>query len=138
MCDKFSHPHSLIKAFIYHSGESRDSHDVFMPQLRKSGEHIGFGLSVRPSVDGKRGGLVVNDSDSGSRGRGFEPHSGQPFCVLEQGTFTPQKVLVIPRKRWLRPNMTEKIVYRDVKNQSTNQPTNQPTNRPSVCPFKII
>ena len=37
-------------------------------------------------------------------------------CVLEQGTFTPQKVLVIPRKRWLRPNMT------DIKNQSTNQP----------------
>ena len=66
---------------------------------------------------GERGGLVVNASDSGSRGRGFEPHSG----VLEQGTFTPQKVLVIPRKRWLRPNMSGKIIYRDVKNQSTNQ-----------------
>ena len=26
---------------------------------------------------GERGGLVVNTSDSGSRGRGFEPHSGQ-------------------------------------------------------------
>ena len=26
---------------------------------------------------GERGGLVVNASDSGSRGRGFEPHSGQ-------------------------------------------------------------
>ena len=25
----------------------------------------------------ERGGLVVNASDSGSRGRGFEPHSGQ-------------------------------------------------------------
>ena len=37
---------------------------------------------------GERGGLVINASDSGSRGRGFEPHSG---CVLEQGTFTPQK-----------------------------------------------
>ena len=34
-------------------------------------------------------GLVVNAFDSGSRGRGFEPHSG--CCVLEQGTFTPQK-----------------------------------------------
>ena len=26
---------------------------------------------------GERGGLVVNASDSGSRGRGFKPHSGQ-------------------------------------------------------------
>ena len=26
---------------------------------------------------GERGGLVVNASDSGSRGRRFEPHSGQ-------------------------------------------------------------
>ena len=30
-------------------------------------------------------------------------------CILEQDTFTPQKVLVIPRKRWLRPDMTEKL-----------------------------
>ena len=28
-------------------------------------------------AQGERGGLVVNASDSGSRGRGFEPHSGQ-------------------------------------------------------------
>ena len=52
---------------------------------------------------------MVNDSDSRSRGRGFEPHSVKPCCVLEQGTFTPQKVLVIPRKRWLGPNMTGKL-----------------------------
>ena len=39
---------------------------------------------------GERGGLVVNASDSGSRGTGNE-------------------VLVIPRKRWLRPNMTGKL-----------------------------
>ena len=32
-------------------------------------------------IKGERGGLVVNGSDSGSRGRGFEPHSGQTvFC----------------------------------------------------------
>ena len=48
---------------------------------------------------------------------------GSPCCVLEQEIVTPQKVLVIPRKRSLRPNMTEKIVSRDVKHQ-TNQ-TNQ-------------
>ena len=41
---------------------------------------------------------------------------GSPCCVLEQDIFTPpppQKkkkiVLVISRKRWLRPNMTEKL-----------------------------
>ena len=35
-------------------------------------------------------------------------------CILEQDTFTSQKVqlrvLVIPRKRWLRPDMTEKLL----------------------------
>ena len=38
---------------------------------------------------------------------GSSPTRVKPCCVLEQGTFTPPKVLVIPRKRWLRPNMTE-------------------------------
>ena len=32
---------------------------------------------------------------------------GSPCCVLEQDIFSPKKVLVIPRKRWLRPNITE-------------------------------
>ena len=40
---------------------------------------------------------------------GSSPTRVKPCCVLEQGTFTPQKVLVIPRKQWLRPNMTEKL-----------------------------
>ena len=35
-------------------------------------------------------------------------------------TFTPQKLLVIPRKRWLRPNMTEKLFTGTLR---TNQPT---------------
>ena len=35
--------------------------------------------------------------------------SGSVCCFLEQETFTPQKVLVIPRNRWLRLNMTEKL-----------------------------
>ena len=38
---------------------------------------------------------------------GDRPSIGLPCCVLEQDTFTSQKVLVIPRKRWLRPDMTE-------------------------------
>ena len=33
-----------------------------------------------------------------------------PCCILEQDTFTSQKVLVIPRKRWLRPDMTETLL----------------------------
>ena len=33
-----------------------------------------------------------------------------PCCILEQDTFTSQKVLVIPRKGWLRPGMTEKLL----------------------------
>ena len=78
-------------------------------------------LTFLPFKKGERGGLVVNASDSGSRGPGFEPHSGQTCCVLEQGTFTPLKVLVIPRKRWLRPNMTEKLFIGTLR---INQPTN--------------
>ena len=46
-------------------------------------------------------------SDSGARGRGVRSSLGSPCCILEQDTFKSQKVLVIPRKRWLRP---EKIV----------------------------
>ena len=50
---------------------------------------------------------MVNTSGSGSRGRGFEPHSGR--LILEQDIFTPPKVQVIPKKGWIRPNMTEKL-----------------------------
>ena len=31
-----------------------------------------------------------------------------PCCIPEQDTFPPKKVLVLLRKRWLRPDMTEK------------------------------
>ena len=48
-------------------------------------------------------------SDSGARGRGFDPHSGRRVVsVPEQDTFTSQKVPVILRKRLLHPDMTEK------------------------------
>ena len=60
---------------------------------------------------------------------GSSPTQVKPCCVLEQGTFTPYKVLVIPRKRWLRPNMTEQLFTRTLrKNQSTN-------NRKLICVF---
>ena len=36
---------------------------------------------------------------------GIRSSIGSSYCILEQDTFTSQKVLVIPRKRWLRPEM---------------------------------
>ena len=65
---------------------------------------------------------MVNASESGSRGRGSSPTRVKPCCVLEQGTLTLQKVLVIPRKRCLCPNMTEKLFNGTLR---INQPTNQ-------------
>ena len=59
---------------------------------------------------GRRGGLVVSASDSGARGRGFDPHSGRRVVSLSKIHLLPQKVLVIPRKWWLRPKMTEKLL----------------------------
>ena len=37
-----------------------------------------------------RGGLVVNTSDSGSRGRGFEPHSGRRVVSLSKTYLLPK------------------------------------------------
>ena len=45
----------------------------------------------------------------------------KPCCVLEQGTITPKKVLVIPRKRWIRPNMTDILFTGTLR---FNQPAN--------------
>ena len=45
---------------------------------------------------GRRDGLVVNDSDSGSRGQRLEPHSGRRVVFLSK-TYLPKK------KYWLYP-----------------------------------
>ena len=64
-------------------------------------------FGVRVSVmfhfmfEGERTGLVVRASDSGSGDPG-SILGRSVCCFLEQETFTPQKVLVIPRNRWLR------------------------------------
>ena len=64
---------------------------------------------------------MVNALDSGSKGRGFEPHSGRTMlCPRARRIYSP-KVLVIPRKWWLRPNMTEKLFTGTLKIKSTNQ-----------------
>ena len=59
----------------------------------------------------------------------------KPCCVLEQGTFTPQKVLVIPRKRWLRPNMTEKLFTGTLR---INQPTNHISQTKVPTPISVF
>ena len=47
-------------------------------------------------------------SDSGARGRGFDPHSGR--CVVSLSKIRlPPKSTGQPRKRWCRPDMTEKL-----------------------------
>ena len=51
----------------------------------------------------------ISPRSSGSRGRGFEPHSGRSVVSLSKTYLPPKKVLVIPRKRWLHPNMAEKL-----------------------------
>ena len=48
-------------------------------------------------------------SDSGARGLGFDTFLRR-VVSLSKDTFTPRKVLVIPRKRWLRPDMTGKLL----------------------------
>ena len=48
-------------------------------------------------------------SDSRARGRGFDPHSGCRVVSLSKIHLSPKKALVIHRKRWLHPDMTEKL-----------------------------
>ena len=70
---------------------------------------IGVNISEISSKARERCGLVVKAFDSGSRGQGFEPHSGQTvLCPRVRHIYSP-KVLVIPRKWWLRPSMTENL-----------------------------
>ena len=48
-------------------------------------------------------------SDSGARGRGFETYRRRVVSI-EQDTLLPESTGKLPRKRWLRPNMTEKLL----------------------------
>ena len=47
----------------------------------------------------------------------------QPCCVLEQDTLLPV-ILVIPRKQWQRPDMTEKLLTGTLR-LNTNKQTNK-------------
>ena len=59
-------------------------------------------LRVYSTVPSGRGGLVVNTSDSGSRGRGFEPHSGR--CVVSLS-----KTYLPPKKYWYYPGSSGSV-----------------------------
>ena len=58
---------------------------------------------------GKGGALGWLERRTPDRETRVRSSAGSVCCLLEQETFTPQKVLVIPRNRWLRLNMTEKL-----------------------------
>ena len=75
---------------------------------------------------GRRAGLIVRASDSGARGRGFDPHSGHRVVSLSK-THLPPKVLVIARKWRLCPNMTEKLFTWTLRIKSNNQATLYPS-----------
>ena len=58
---------------------------------------------------GGRTGLMVRASDFGSGDPGSILGRVGVFVSLSKKHLLPKKVLVIPRKRWLRLNMTEKL-----------------------------
>ena len=64
-----------------------------------------------------RGELVVNTSDSVSRGRGFEPHSGRRVVSLNKTYLPPKKYWEYPGRGGSVPTLL-KIVYWDVKHQT--------------------
>ena len=57
---------------------------------------------------GRCGGLLVERRPL-KRGW-FDPHSGRPVVSLSKIHLPPKKVLVMPMKRWLCPDMTEKLL----------------------------
>ena len=74
-------------------------------------------------VDLGRGGLVFNTSDPGSRGRGFEPHSGRRVVSLSKTYLPPApspKSTGNTQEAVAPSQHDRKIVNRDVKLQ-TNQ-----------------
>ena len=59
---------------------------------------------------GRGRGLVVERQTPERVVGGFDPHSGRRVLFLSKIHLPPKKVLVIPRKRWLCPDITEKLL----------------------------
>ena len=76
--------------------------------------HYRFILFDPLKPERRHGDLVVRGSDCRARGQGFHPHSDRSVVSLNKiytFTCTSQKVLkIIHRKRWLCPDMTEKLL----------------------------
>ena len=60
---------------------------------------------------------MVNTSDSGSRGRGFEPHTSRHVVSLSK-TYLPPKSTGNTKEALAPSQHDRKIVYRDVKHQT--------------------
>ena len=74
----------------------------FTPYVNKG--IIGVDNCIQLHVYGECSGLVVRASEVGGRSS-----LGSLCCVLGQDTIYSHKVLVIHRKQWLRPDITEKL-----------------------------
>ena len=66
-----------------------------------------------------------------------EVGGSSPTRILEQGTFTPKKVLVIPRKRWERPNMTEKLFTGTLRINQSSSPDGERIVYQSSCRLSV-
>ena len=56
----------------------------------------------------------------------YDPHSGRRVVALSKIHLPPKNVLVIPRKRWLCPYMTEKLLT-GTENLNPNKQTKNKT-----------
>ena len=73
-------------------------------------------MHMQKQVCERRGSFIIRGarwlscraSNSGARGRGFQTYFRR-VEPLSRTLYSP-KVLVIPRKRWFRPDMTEKLL----------------------------
>ena len=76
-----------------------------------SREDLFSGFQTRSDTNGQGGstGLMARASDSGSGDPGSILGRVGVFVSLSKRHLLPKKVLVIPRNRWLRLNMTEKL-----------------------------
>ena len=63
--------------------------------------------------------LSVRASDSAARLRGFETYLRR-VVSLSKILYSP-KVLVMPRKRWLRPDITEKLLTETLSHDTSKQ-----------------
>ena len=69
-------------------------------------------------------------SDSGARGRGFDPHSGRLIVSLSK-IYSLPKTTGNTRKRWLRPDMTETMFTGRLSKNETKTKTQ--SDKPSLC-----